>query len=220
MSSRTLSMTDAIHQYMLDVSVRETDVQRKLRETTATMPLAMMQISPEQGQFLQLLVRLTGAKRCIEVGTFTGYSALSVALALPDDGVIMACDVSKEWTDIAMKHWQDAQVAHKIYLRLAPALETLDQLIAANQHDSYDFAFIDADKEGYGAYFDRCLKLLRPGGLIAVDNTLWYGHPTNPQKQDADTVAIRAFNEKLKSDPRVMISLVPIGDGLTLALKL
>lgn len=220
MSSRTLSMTDKIHEYMLAVSVSETDVQRKLREATATMAQANMQISPEQGQLLQLLVRMLGAKRCLEVGTFTGYSSLAVALALPDDGIITACDVSEEWTNIAMKHWREAGVAHKVYLRLAPAIDTLDQLLSVQQAGQYDFAFIDADKENYLAYFERCLKLIRSGGLIAVDNTLWYGHPTNPEKQDPDTVAIRAFNRALKSDSRVRISLVPIGDGLTLALKL
>ncbi len=219
MSRQTLPMTDALHDYLLSVSLRETDVQRQLREDTARLPEAGMQLSPEQGQFLQLLVRLTGARRCLEIGTFTGYSALAVALALPDDGFITACDVSETWTDMAWRYWQAAGVAHKIFLRLAPARETLDALLEQDQAGLYDFAFIDADKEGYLDYYERALRLLRTGGLIAVDNTLWSGRPADPAVTDADTAAIRAFNSRLHADTRVDLSVLPVGDGLTLARK-
>ena len=219
MSRQTLPMTDALHDYLLSVSLRETDVQRQLREDTARLPEAGMQLSPEQGQFLQLLVRLTGARRCLEIGTFTGYSALAVALALPDDGFITACDVSETWTDMAWRYWQAAGVAHKIFLRLAPARETLDALLEQDQAGLYDFAFIDADKEGYLDYYERALRLLRTGGLIAVDNTLWSGRPADPAVTDADTAAIRAFNRRLHADTRVDLSVLPVGDGLTLARK-
>ena len=219
MSRQTLPMTDALHDYLLSVSLRETDVQRQLREDTARLPEAGMQLSPEQGQFLQLLVRLTGARRCLEIGTFTGYSALAVALALRDDGFITACDVSETWTDMAWRYWQAAGVAHKIFLRLAPARETLDALLEQDQAGLYDFAFIDADKEGYLDYYERALRLLRTGGLIAVDNTLWSGRPADPAVTDADTAAIRAFNRRLHADTRVDLSVLPVGDGLTLARK-
>lgn len=219
MSRQTLPMTDALHGYLLSVSLRETDVQRQLREDTARLPEAGMQLSPEQGQLLQLLVRLTGARRCLEIGTFTGYSALAVALALPDDGFITACDVSETWTDMAWRYWQAAGVAHKIFLRLAPARETLDALLEQDQAGMYDFAFIDADKEGYLDYYERALRLLRIGGLIAVDNTLWSGRPADPAATDADTAAIRAFNARLHADTRVDLAVLPVGDGLTLARK-
>ncbi len=219
MSRQTLPMTDVLHDYLLSVSLRETDVQRQLREDTARLPEAGMQLSPEQGQLLQLLVRLTGARRCLEIGTFTGYSALTVALALPDDGFITACDVSETWTDMAWRYWQAAGVAHKIFLRLAPARETLDALLEQDQAGMYDFAFIDADKEGYLDYYERALRLLRTGGLIAVDNTLWSGRPADPAVTDADTAAIRAFNSRLHADTRVDLSVLPVGDGLTLARK-
>jgi predicted O-methyltransferase YrrM len=217
MSTRTLPLTDALHRYLLDVSSRETEVQRRLRAETATLPEANMQIAPEQGQLLQFLVRLIGARRCLEIGTFTGYSALAVALALPDDGIVTCCDVSKEWTDIAWRYWNEAGVGHKIFLRLAPARETLDALLANGQGDTYDFAFIDADKAGYGDYFERALSLVRPGGLVAIDNTLWYGYPADPARTDPETEAIRAFNRRLAADPRIDLALVPVGDGLTLA---
>lgn len=219
MSRQTLPMTDVLHDYLLSVSLRETDVQRQLREDTARLPEAGMQLSPEQGQFLQLLVRLTGARRCLEIGTFTGYSALAVALALPDDGFITACDVSETWTDMAWRYWQAAGVSHKIFLRLAPARETLDALLEQDQAGMYDFAFIDADKEGYLDYYERALRLMRIGGLIAVDNTLWSGRPADPAVTDADTAAIRAFNRRLHADTRVDLSVLPVGDGLTLARK-
>ena len=219
MSRRTIPLTDSLHEYLLSVSLREPPLLRALREETASDPSANMQIAPEQGQFMGLLVQLMGARRCLEIGVFTGYSSLVTALALPDDGRIVACDVSERWTSIARRHWRAAGVAHKVDLRLAPALETLDALIAAGEEGLFDFAFIDADKENYGHYFERVLRLLRPGGLVAVDNTLWSGRVADPENAEADTVAMRHFNERLHSDARVDLSLVPIGDGLTLARK-
>ncbi len=219
MSRRTIPLTDSLHEYLLSVSLREPPLLRALREETASDPSANMQIAPEQGQFMGLLVQLMGARRCLEIGVFTGYSSLVTALALPDDGRIVACDVSERWTSIARRHWRAAGVAHKVDLRLAPALGTLDALIAAGEEGRFDFAFIDADKENYGHYFERVLRLLRPGGLVAVDNTLWSGRVADPENAEADTVAMRHFNERLHSDARVDLSLVPIGDGLTLARK-
>jgi len=219
MSERTLNLDPALYSYLLNHSVREHPALRELREATAGMPHAGMQISPEQGQFMALLVRLVNAKRTLEIGVFTGYSAMSVALALPSDGKIVACDVSEEWTAMARKHWAKAGVAGKIDLRLAPALQTLDKLIADGAAGTFDFAFIDADKTNYLAYYERCLTLVRRGGLIAVDNTLWSGAVADPRNGERDTVAIRAFNDALHHDGRVEISLLPVGDGLTLALK-
>lgn len=219
MSARTINLTPQLYQYILDHSSREHVVQRELRETTQKMPRAQMQISPEQGQFMQMLVRLTGAKRCIEIGVFTGYSALSVALALPEDGKIIACDVSEEWTSIGRKHWEKAGVAGKIDLRIAPATETLDALLAAGEAGRFDFAFIDADKESYQGYYERCLKLLKQGGLIAIDNTLWSGRVADSTEQDESTVALRKLNDFIHRDERVDLSLLPVGDGLTLARK-
>jgi predicted O-methyltransferase YrrM len=219
MSNRTLNITDEIYDYLLDVSLREPTILAELREETASMPSMAMQISPEQGQFMSLLVRLIGARRCIEVGVFTGYSSLVTALALPDDGRIVACDVSEEFTSIARRYWDRAGVADKIELHLAPATDTLDELLEAGEAGSYDFAFIDADKTSYEGYFDRCLQLLSPGGLLAVDNTLWSGKLVDEREQDEDCNALRAFNRTVYADERVDISLVPIGDGLTLARK-
>ena len=219
MSNRTIDLTDTLYDYLLSVSLRETDLQRRLREETATLSMARMQISPEQGQFMALIARLTGARRCLEVGVFTGYSSLAVALALPDDGRIVACDVSEEWTAIARRYWAAAGVADRIDLRLAPAIDTLDALIAAGDAGTYDLAFIDADKTSYLAYYERALVLLRPGGLLMTDNTLWSGRVADPEVGDADTVALRHYNEHLHRDSRVDLSLVPIGDGLTLARK-
>jgi predicted O-methyltransferase YrrM len=179
-----------------------------------------MQISPEQGQLMQMLVRLTGARHCIEVGVFTGYSALAVALALPDDGTILACDISDEFTRIGRPYWKRAGVEHRIELVLEPAVNTLDARLAAGHAGRYDFAFIDADKVGYGAYYERCLKLLRPGGLIAIDNVLWNGRVARPAEPgDEDTLALQLLNRLLHDDPRIDIALLPIGDGLTLARK-
>jgi predicted O-methyltransferase YrrM len=179
----------------------------------------MMQISPDQGQFMALLIHLLDARRTLEIGVFTGYSSLSVALALPEDGHVIACDINEEWTSIARRYWREAGVEKKIDLRLRPALETLDDLIAAGEGGRFDFAFIDADKGNYANYFDRALVLLRPGGLIAIDNVLWFGRVIDPAADDPDTLAIRAFNEKLHHDDRVWISMLPVRDGLTLALK-
>ncbi len=218
MSRRTLQIDDVLHQYLLDHSIREHPAQAALREATASHPHAGMQISPDQGQFMALLVRLMGARRALEIGVFTGYSALTVALALPDDGTLLACDISDEYTRIGRPFWQQAGVAHKIELRLAPALETLDAQLAAGGAGRFDFAFIDADKTGYDAYYERCLLLLRSGGLIAIDNTLWNGSVARPA-QDADTAALQQLNAKLHGDQRVDLSLLPIGDGLTLARK-
>ncbi len=218
MSRRTLQIDDVLHQYLLDHSVREHPAQAALREATASHPHAGMQIAPEQGQFMALLVKLLGARRALEIGVFTGYSALTVALALPDDGTLLACDISDEYTRIGRPFWQQAGVAHKIELKLAPALQTLDAQLAAGAAGQFDFAFIDADKSSYGTYYERCLLLLRAGGLIAIDNTLWSGSVARPAS-DADTAALQQLNTKLHGDQRVDLSLLPIGDGLTLARK-
>ena len=218
--NKTFGLPDAIYRYLLSESLREPEILHKLREETAKDPMARMQIAPEQGQFMALLVQLMCAKKCIEIGVFTGYSSLCVALALPFDGKIIACDVSKDWTQIARRYWQEAGVVQKIDLRLAPALKTLDALLAENQAGTFDFAFIDADKENYLAYYECCLKLLRRGGLIAIDNTLWSGRVAEPDNHETETVALREFNSKLHHDQRITLSLLPIADGLTLALKL
>jgi predicted O-methyltransferase YrrM len=219
MPKRSLDLDDRLYDYLLEASLREPEILRRLREETAAMPMSMMQISPEQGQFMGLIVELIGARRCLELGVFTGYSSLSVAMALPDDGHITACDVSEEFTSVARRYWAEAGVAHKIDLRLAPALDTLDALLAAGADDTYDFAFVDAVKTEYADYYERLLKLIRPGGLIAVDNVLWGGAVADQADNGDDTVAIRAFNEKLRDDPRVTMSLLPLADGLTLARK-
>jgi predicted O-methyltransferase YrrM len=220
MSNKTLGLPEPIYEYLLSVSVREPQILQRLRAETARLPMAMMQVAPEQGQLLSLLVQALKPKRCLEIGVFTGYSSLSVALALPTDGHITACDVNEEWTSIARRYWDEAGVADKIELTIAPALQTLDRMIAHGQSSTYDFAFIDADKENYWGYFERSLTLLRTGGLIAIDNTLWSGRPADPAVDDPSTNAIRAFNRRLFKDSRVRISLIPIGDGMTLALKL
>jgi predicted O-methyltransferase YrrM len=217
MSSFTLGLGDQLHAYLLAHGVRESPAARALRAETARLPLARMQVSPEQGALMQLLVRLLGARRTLEVGTFTGYSALVVAQALPPGGEVVACDVSEEWTAIARRHWAAAGVADRITLHLRPALATLDELLAGGAAGGFDFAFIDADKTGYDAYYERALRLLRPGGLVAVDNTLWSGAVADPARQDEDTRAIRALNAKLAADARVDLAMLPVGDGLTLA---
>lgn len=219
MSSKTIQITDDLYNYLLSVSLREPVILRELREETSTMPRANMQISPEQGQFMALLIELLGAKKTLEVGVFTGYSALWVALTLPAEGQMVACDISPEWTSVAQRYWQRAGVANKIDLRLGPAIQTLDQLIEAGEAGSFDFAFIDADKEGYEGYYQRALELLRPGGLIAVDNVLRNGRVIDPSFTDEDTGAIRAFNSARLHDEQVTLSMVPIADGLTLARK-
>lgn len=216
MSRRTIQVDDRLYEYLVRVSVREPAALKTLRDETAVHPRAGMQISPEVGQLLQLLVRLTGARRTIEVGVFTGYSSLAIALALPADGRILACDVSDEYTAVARRHWQAAGVTDKIELVIAPALETLDARLRQGEAGCYDFAFIDADKGNYIGYYEKVFELLRPGGLIAVDNTLWGGAVADEADQSADTVALRRFNEQLLADERIDLSLVPIGDGLTL----
>jgi predicted O-methyltransferase YrrM len=219
MSNVTLGLSHEVRRYLLSVSVHEPEILARLREETARLPMAMMQITPEQGQFMAMLVRLLQARRCLEVGTFTGYSALWVALALPADGRLTACDVSAEWTAIGRRYWEEAGVAGKIDLRLAPALETLDRLISRGGSGQFDFAFIDADKSNYWNYYERTLRLLRPGGLIAIDNTLWSGRPADADDRDATTSVIRDFNARLYQDRRVHISMLPVGDGVTLIWK-
>ena len=219
MSHTHTILTGDLAAYVRRVSLREPDVMRRLRERTASVPEARMQITPEQGQFMQLLVQMLDARKTLEVGVFTGYSSLAVALALPPDGRVTACDVSEEWTSIGKPYWQEAGVAHKIDLHLAPAVETLDRLIADGQQGTYDFAFIDADKANYDRYYERALVLVRVGGLIGIDNVLWHSKVIDPSVNDADTIAIRDLNEKIHGDERVSLSLIPIGDGLTLARK-
>jgi len=220
MSSRTLCITEQLYKYMVSVSLREPELLTRLREETALLEMARMQIAPEQGQFMAFLIHLLGAGKTLEIGVYTGYSSLSVALALPSDGHMVACDVNEEWTNVARRYWQEAGVAEKIDLRLAPAVDTLAEILAGGEDGSFDFAFIDADKINYVHYFEQCLKLIRVGGVIAVDNVLWSGAVADPNAEDAETRAIRAFNEKLHHDPRVELTLVPIADGLTLARKL
>ncbi len=217
MPDRLLPMDERLYRYLLRETVREPAVMARLRAETEKLPGAGMQIGPEQGQFMGLLVRLIGARRALEVGTYTGYSALAVALALPPDGKIVCCDVSEEWTRIARRFWREAGVADRIELRLAPAADTLEKLRAAGEDGRFDFAFIDADKGNYDLYYERCLKLVRPGGLIAIDNALWYGAVADPAQRDKDTRAIRALNRKIRDDARVDMALLPIGDGLLLA---
>ncbi len=220
MSNKTLSLNNSLYEYILSVSLREPEVLARLRAETLQQPMSMMLSAPEQGQFLALLAQLIGARKCLEVGVYTGYSTLWVALALPHDGSVLACDVSEKWTAIARRYWEEAGVAERIDLQLAPALETLDRLLAADQAGSFDFAFIDADKENYPDYYERTLQLLRPGGLMLIDNTLWSGAVADTSRQDPETCAIRALNELVHADDRVQMSLLPVADGLTLARKL
>jgi len=219
MSNRTLSIDDRLYEYLCSVSLREPGILRRLRAETARLPEAVMQISPEQGQFMAMLVKLTGARRCLEVGTFTGYSALVCALALPDDGRLLALDVSREWTDRAQQYWREAGVADRIELKLGPAAASMQELLDEGLQGSCDFVFIDADKAGYSTYFELGLQLMHPGALMLFDNVLWSGRVADPHDTDADTLAIRALNEQLHRDERIDISLVPIGDGLTVVRK-
>jgi O-methyltransferase len=215
---RQAQLTARVLAYVREVGVRETAVQRALRATTRKLPMAQMQVGPEQAAFMQILVHLMGARRCLEVGTFTGYSALAVALALPPGGRLVCCDVSAEWTAIAQRFWKKAGVSRKISLRLAPALQTLDALLVEGR-TRFDFAFIDADKGNYWNYYERCLKLVRKGGLVAIDNTLWSGKVADAAARDETTLALKRFNRRLRADRRVDLVLLPIGDGLTLACK-
>lgn len=218
MTNRSINLTEEVYDYLIGVSLREHPVLAALRDATRGHPRAGMQISPEQGQFMAMLVKLIGAKKTLEIGVFTGYSSLATALALPGDGRIVACDINAEFTAMGREHWARAGVAHKIDLRLAPATETLDALLAAGEAGNFDFAFIDADKTSYDGYYERCLKLLRPGGLVAIDNVLWDGDVARPSS-DADTVALQNLNKKLHGDERIDLSMLPLGDGLTLARK-
>ena len=217
MSSSSLSLDAKVSDYLIAHTLRDSDVKSALRKETALLTMGRMQICPEQGQFMTLITELIGAERAIEIGTFTGYSALCVASALPEHGVLIACDVSKEWTDIGRRYWEEAGVAHKIDLRLGPATETLDSLIA---HKAvFDLAFIDADKLNYGTYYEQVLTVLRPGGVILIDNVLWGGSVVDPSVQDPDTQAIRKLNERVLADERVSMAMLPIGDGLTIVRK-
>jgi|TARA_Y100000588_G_scaffold236233_1_gene249868 predicted O-methyltransferase YrrM len=219
MSRSTLKLTDSVYDYMLEHSLRESEACRLLREETAPMKMGMMQVSPEQGQFMAFLVRLTGTRRALEIGTFTGYSALCVAQALPSDGRLVCCDVSEEWTSVGQRYWQSAGVSDKIDLKIGPATETLQALREDGEEGRYDFAFIDADKENYLVYYENVLSLLRTGGVLLIDNVLWGGSVANPGKNDDDTNAIRTLNQHLHGDDRVLLSMLPVGDGLTLVMK-
>ncbi len=220
MSSKTLFLVDDLYAYMKAVSLREAGILSRLREETSRDPMHMMQISPEQGQFMSFLIKLMLAERTIEIGVYTGYSSLCVAMALPEHGKMVACDVSAEWTAVARRYWKEGGVSAKVDLRLAPAIETLDRLLRRpGEAGAYDFAFIDADKQNYDAYYERCLELLRRGGLIAIDNVFWGGRVANPEVSDRETSAVRALNEKIRTDERVDPSMIPIGDGLMLVCK-
>ncbi len=219
MTNKTIDLSDELYDYLLHVGLREPRLLRELRDATDNEEMSVMRSAPEQGQFMALLIKLMGAKRVLEIGTYTGYGTLWMALALPKDGEIVTCDISEQWTFVAHRFWEEAGVHKKIHLHLQPALKTLDEQLANGGESSFDFVFIDADKENYAAYFERSLALLRPGGLIAVDNTLWNGSVIDANNHETSTEAIRAFNEKMHLDNRVDISLLPIADGLTLALK-
>jgi predicted O-methyltransferase YrrM len=211
-----LNLTQALYDYMVDISLREHPVLQALREDTAKMPLANMQVAPEQAQFMQLLLRLIQAKNVLEIGTFTGYSALAMALALPDDGLLITCDLNKEWTCKAPDFWRQAKQDEKIELRLAPALKTLHQLLEEGRAETFDFIFIDADKTNYLNYYDLAMQLISPRGLIAIDNVFWEGKVIDPEEDGAQTREIRKLNAFLKNDNRVYTSLLPIADGLFL----
>lgn len=219
MTTKALCITEDLQAYLLAMNPPEPEILGRLAQETDLLPRASMRLGWPQGRFLMLLLGLIQARRTIEVGVFTGYSSLCAAMALPEDGYVLACDMSQEWTDTARRYWREAGLEHKIDLRLAPAVDTLDSLLALGQAGTYDFAFIDADKTNYWNYFERCLSLVRPGGLIAVDNTLWYGRVIDPAFTDQDTEAVRAFNLRLRDDPRVFLVMTPVGDGTTLALK-
>ena len=220
MSNQTLGLSPQLYNYFQSISLREPEVLTQLRQETAHQPLSNMQIAPEQGQFMAFLIKLIGAKKTLEVGVFTGYSSLVVALALPENGDVIACDVDEEYTQIARTYWEKAGVSHKIKLHLAPAVLTLENLLTKGEENSFDFAFIDADKSNYDTYYEQALKLVRVGGVIAIDNVLWDGKVADSQVQDNRTQTIRRLNEKLHQDTRILLSVVPIADGLTLAMKL
>ncbi|WP_439861479.1 O-methyltransferase [Pseudomonas sp. MBLB4136] len=219
MTNRTLNLDDALYRYLLEVSLRETPLLKRLREETAQLENARWQIAPEQGQFMALLVKLTGARRVIEIGTFTGYSAICMAEAMPEDGRLICCDISGDYNAMARRYWDEAGLAGRIELRLAPALETLAAMAGEEQDGQFDLIFIDADKANYPAYFEHALRLLRPGGLVLFDNTLWSGRVLEAAPDSADTRAIQALNLALRDDARIDLSLLPLGDGLTLCRK-
>lgn len=219
MSTETLQLNDTLYQYIYNVGLREHPALKELRELTSHHPYRMMQISAEQGQLMAMLAKLSNARRTIEIGVFTGYSALSVALALPDDGELIACDISSEYTDIAKPFWEKAGVSEQIKLHLAPASETLNQLIRNGELNQFDMAFIDADKTGYDVYYEQCLQLIRPGGLILIDNVLWSGRVADAEASDDDTAALKALNRKIHDDDRVDMMILPVSDGLTIAIK-
>ena len=219
MTKQTQALDPSLYPYFLSISLREDPALQQLRKKTETLPMANMQIAPEQGQLMALLVQLIGAQKTLEIGVFTGYSALAVAMVLPPEGKMIACEVNEGYAAIAQEHWRQAGVADKIDLKLAPALETLDQLIEAGESNTFDFVFIDADKRNYDHYYEKALQLARPQGLIVIDNVLWYGKVANEQIQDNSTRSIRALNQKLHRDERIYLSLIPIADGLTLAMK-
>ena len=219
MAEKSFLFNSSLDSYVVAHSLREPEILRRLREETASHPMAIMQIAPTQGQFFEILVRSGGAKKVLEIGVFTGYSSLRVALALPEEGRIVACDVSDEYTSTARRYWKEAGVAHKIELRLAPALETLRTLLEEGHAETFDYAFIDADKPNYGHYYEESLRLVRPGGLIVLDNMLQRGSVVDPAAMDANVVAIRALNAKIAGDDRVVASLLPIADGVMLAVR-
>lgn len=219
MGSKFTTMDERLYNYLLSVSLKEPDVLTRLREETARDPMAILQIPPDQGQLMALLVKLMGAKRILEIGTYMGFSALCMALALPENGYLLACDINQDWTDVARRYWEKAGVADRIELRIAPALETMDALLAEGQEQSFDLIFIDADKPNYCAYYEAGLRLLRRGGLVILDNVLWKGRVADEREQDPDTVALRAINTLIYQDQRVDASIIPIGDGMTIARK-
>ena len=219
MSTKSVPITPELYTYILNHWVREPDVLRRLREETSQLPNSAMQIGPEQGPILAILVQLIGAKKGIELGTFTGYSSTAVALALPDDGRLICCDVNADTTAVARRYWREAGVEHKIELVLGPALDTLNRLLAEGGAGTYDFAFIDADKTNYPAYWEKCIELIRPNGIILIDNVLWHGRLVDPAVRDADTEALRTINQQVFRDERVDVALIPVADGLTIARK-
>jgi predicted O-methyltransferase YrrM len=219
MRRKTIGLDDALYDYVLATTLDDDDILARLRDETATLEWARMQIAPEQGQFMAMLARMIGARHAIEVGVFTGYSSLSLARALPEDGGLIACDVNEGWTAIARRYWEEAGVSERIELRLAPATETLNALIGEGRSGTFDFAFIDADKANYDAYYEACLDLLRPGGLVVVDNVLWGGAVIDESDTSEDTAAIRALNAKMGRDRRVDMVMLPVGDGLSVARK-
>lgn len=219
MSRTTIILTAALHDYLRSISPEEPSVLSRLREETAAYPEADMQIAPEQGLFMHLLVKLTGARNILELGTFTGYSTLCMAMALPPHGRIVTCDIDTKWTEIAQRYWKEARVGNRVELHVGSALDTLDAMLAEGQERRFDLVFIDADKENYIGYYEYAMKLLRPGGLVIADNVLWSGKVIEPDVMDKDTVAIRAFNQYLKNDSRITLSVIPIGDGFALAVK-